>query len=183
MTNFEHSQQETGSEISKRIFSGCGMRELGRQRRSLPPMALFNSNADLFIDDEDESSNNERFRRAADPGAQENRSSNRGNNQEIKVEPYKFPRNENYASNRGNNNRGRNSNNNSRNNQRGSYTSSKADNSRDNGLDKLVKEIRQKVKDTKKFWSNLPYVSCSNNEDFATASNSDNCWNGQSVNR
>jgi glypican 4 (K-glypican) len=54
--------------------------------------------------------------------------------------------------------------------------------SRESALDKLVKEIRQKVKDTKSFWTNLPYAAC-NNDDFAPAGNNDNCWNGQSINR
>lgn len=162
--------QESGHDISKRVFVGCGQPKLGRQRRSYP---LINTNADLFIDDEQDEVI-ERSKRAADPVSQENRR----NNQEIKVEPFKFPRNENFSANRGTTNRGRSSN---RNNQR--YTNgNKADNTRESSLDKLVKEIRQKVKDTKKFWSNLPYTAC-NNDDFAPAGNSDNCWNGQSVNR
>lgn len=136
-----------------------------------------NTNADLFIDDEQDEVPNERTKRAADPVGQENRR----NNQEIKVEPFKFPRNENFSGNRGTttaNNRGRVSN---RNSQR-YLNGSKNDNNRESNLDKLVKEIRQKVKDTKKFWSNLPYTAC-NTDDFATAAQSDNCWNGQSVNR
>lgn len=151
---------------------GCGQPKLGRQRRAAYP--LINSNADLFIDDEQDEFTNERSKRAADPVNQENRR----NNQEIKVEPFKFPRNENPSGNRGNANRGRSNNRSSQRYQNGS----KNDNNRESGLDKLVKEIRQKVKDTKKFWSHLPYTAC-NNDDFAVAGNSDNCWNGQSVNR
>lgn len=50
-------------------------------------------------------------------------------------------------------------------------------------LDKLVKDIRQKVRDSKKFWSNLPYQIC-NNEEFSAPSSSDaNCWNGNGVDR
>lgn len=162
-------QQESGHDISKRVFGGCGQPKLGRQRRSYP---LFNSNADLFIDDEQDEEFLERSKRAAEPTNPENRR----NNQEIKVEPFKFARNENYSGNRGGANRGR-----SNSNQR--YTNgNRNDNTRESGLDKLVKEIRQKVKDTKKFWSNLPYTAC-NNDDFAPAGNSDNCWNGQAINR
>lgn len=152
---------------------GCGQPKLGRQRRS--PYPLFNTNADLFIDDEQDEEVNERMKRAADPVNQENRR----NNQEIKVEPFKFPRNENYqGTQRGNTNRGRSNN---RSSQR--FTNgSKNDNNRESSLDKLVKDIRQKVKDTKKFWSHLPYTLCTN-EDFALAGNTDNCWNGQSINR
>jgi glypican 4 len=86
----------------------------------------------------------------------------------------KFPRNE-YQANRGNSNRGRNGNPN-----RGNYQA-KSD-SRESALDKLVKEIRQKVKDTKKFWSNLPYTAC-NTDDFTPSGNNDNCWNGEGINR
>lgn len=149
---------------------GCGQPKLGRQRRSTYP--LINSNADLFIDDEQDEFTNERTKRAADPVSQENRRSN----QEIKVEPFKFPRNDNLSGNRPN--RGRSNNRSSQRYQNGS----KNDNNRESSLDKLVKEIRQKVKDTKKFWSHLPYTAC-NNDEFAAAGNSDNCWNGQSINR
>jgi glypican 4 len=151
---------------------GCGQPKLGRNRRAYP---LYNTNADLFIDDEqDEEDLKQRTKRAADPANQENRR----NNQEVKTELYKFPRNENVAGNRGGN-RARNQN---RNNARGGYPSTGKVDNKESALDRLVKEIRQKVKDTKKFWSNLPYTAC-NNDDFAPAANSDNCWNGQTVNR
>lgn len=165
-------QQESGHDISKRVFGGCGQPKLGRQRRSYP---LINSNADLFIDDEQDEEFLERSKRAAEPSNPENRRSN----QEIKVEPFKFARNENLPVSHGSGNSGRS-------NSRGSnqrYTNgNRNDNNRESGLDKLVKEIRQKVKDTKKFWSNLPYTAC-NNDEFAPAVNSDNCWNGQTINR
>lgn len=136
-----------------------------------------NSNADLFIDDEQDEEFMERTKRAADPANPDNRR----NNQEIKTEPYKFAINDN-SGNRGQPNRGRS--NNSRNiNSHQRYTNgNRNDNNRESALDKHVKEIRQKVKDTKKFWSNLPYAAC-NNDDFALAGNIDNCWNGQSINR
>lgn len=44
--------------------------------------------------------------------------------------------------------------------------------SREPTMDKLIKDIRQKVKDSKKFWSNLPYQMC-NNEDLIASSNMD----------
>lgn len=51
--------------------------------------------------------------------------------------------------------------------------------SREPTMDKLIKDIRQKVKDSKKFWSNLPYQMC-NNEDLVASSNMDNkCWNAK----
>jgi glypican 4 len=145
---------------------------LGRSKRSYP-IYNPNSNADLFIDDDEDAER--RSKRAADPSNTEN---NRRNNQEIKIEPYKFQQRESYSDNRSN--RGRSSN---RNNQRYSNSGNiRNDNSREPSLDKLIKEIKQKVKDTKKFWSNLPYSAC-NNEELPTAGNSDSCWNGQSVNR
>lgn len=153
---------------------GCGQPKLGRTRRSYPAL---NSNSDLFIDDEQDDESYERTKRAADPVNQENRR----NNQEIKVEPFKFPRNDNFQGNRGTPNRARSSTSSSSSN-RNSPRYSNGSNKGESALDKLVKEIRQKVKDTKKFWSNLPYTAC-NSDEFPTAGNSDSCWNGQTVNR
>lgn len=57
------------------------------------------------------------------------------------------------------------------------------DENKESPLDKLVKDIRQKVKDTKKFWSNLPFQIC-NGEDYAAPPSSDaNCWNGNTIDR
>lgn len=57
------------------------------------------------------------------------------------------------------------------------------DNGRDPNLDKLVREIRQRVKESKKFWSNLPHQICSNNE-ISTSSDVDGmCWNGHTIDR
>lgn len=50
-------------------------------------------------------------------------------------------------------------------------------------LDNLVKDIRNKVKDSKKFWSNLPYQICNNEEVAASPSNDMNCWNGNKIDR
>ncbi|EEB14597.1 Glypican-6 precursor, putative [Pediculus humanus corporis] len=49
-------------------------------------------------------------------------------------------------------------------------------------LEKLIRDIRQKVKDSKSFWSYLPYHLC-NNEKFAVVMNDDPCWNGSAVGR
>lgn len=57
------------------------------------------------------------------------------------------------------------------------------DENKESPLDKLVKDIRQKVKDTKKFWSNLPFQICNNDEFAAPPSSDANCWNGVSVDR
>lgn len=50
-------------------------------------------------------------------------------------------------------------------------------------MDKLVKDIRQKVKDSKKFWSNLPFQICNHEEFSAPPSVDANCWNGNTVDR
>lgn len=54
---------------------------------------------------------------------------------------------------------------------------------RDPALDKLVKDIRQRIKDYKKFWSNLPHQICSN-DDISTSTDADGmCWNGHTIDR
>lgn len=50
-------------------------------------------------------------------------------------------------------------------------------------LDRLIRDIRAKVKDSKKFWSNLPYQICNNEEIAASPSNDVNCWNGKEIDR
>lgn len=52
---------------------------------------------------------------------------------------------------------------------------------RDTYIDKQIKDIRQKVKDSKKFWANLPYQTCNNQEIAAHSSMDGQCWNGQSI--
>lgn len=78
---------------------------------------------------------------------------------------------------------------NKNNNRGGGQTSTKGNRDDDNDdenkeapLDKLVKDIRAKVKDSKKFWSNLPYQVC-NNDEVAASSSDMNCWNGIKVDR
>jgi glypican 4 (K-glypican) len=156
------------------VFQGCGKPTLGRRRRAIISQ---NSNADLFIDDGQEENQETRTKRAADPGNNDNRSGNR-NSHEIKYEPMQFPRNDAIQNNHGRGSRrGGNSNRNN-----GRFNSNRNDN-KEPELDKLIKDIKQKVKDTKKFWSNLPYTMC-NNEDVSVGTiNQDNCWNGHSVDR
>uniref|UniRef100_A0A182Y7F0 Glypican n=1 Tax=Anopheles stephensi TaxID=30069 RepID=A0A182Y7F0_ANOST len=50
-------------------------------------------------------------------------------------------------------------------------------------IDRMVKDIRQKVSNSKRFWSQLPYMLC-NNEDSAEQPTSEaSCWNGTAVDR
>lgn len=103
-----------------------------------------------------------RERRAADPGSRDSSES---------------------SSNGGGNGGG---NNNRRNNKRKQQNRKNDDNEyngRDPALDKLVKDIKQRVKDYKKFWSNLPHQICSNNE-ISTSTDADGmCWNGHTIDR
>lgn len=74
-----------------------------------------------------------------------------------------------------------------KNNNRGGIQSStnrddENDDNKEAPLDKLVKDIRSKVKDSKKFWSNLPYQVC-NNDEVAASPSDMNCWNGIKVDR
>lgn len=48
-------------------------------------------------------------------------------------------------------------------------------------LDKLVKEIKQRVRDSKQFWLYLPYKLCSNVLSVTTDNNL--CWNGTHIDR
>lgn len=76
-------------------------------------------------------------------------------------------------------------NNNKRNNKRKQQNRKNDDdyNGRDPALDKLVKDIKQRVKEYKKFWSNLPHQICSNDE-ISTSTDADGmCWNGHTIDR
>ncbi|XP_055614233.1 glypican-6 [Uranotaenia lowii] len=189
--------QETGQDISNRVFQGCGKPALGRRRRAIntnpfvEPKLLRNHglsnddskahdyDSDIFIL-EDESTVDERQKRNAQDSS----------SRELKYEPVQFSNGEIQFTNSNNppsnhqpggqassvvNNR-----NNKRKNNRKS--NEEEENTRE-PIDKLIKDIRQRVKDSKKFWSNLPYILC-NNEDVAAPPSSDgNCWNGVTVDR
>lgn len=49
-------------------------------------------------------------------------------------------------------------------------------------LDKLVKEIRQRVRDSRQFWVYLPYRVC-NDGLVVPPSNTKECWNGTHVDK
>lgn len=101
---------------------------------------------------------------------------------EIQFESLKFDSEKDASNENSAGNRGRRKNKN----RQQSTPSKKDDDSEDNKdpmFDKMVKDIRQKVKDSRKFWSNMPYQLC-NNEEFSAPSSSDaNCWNGNGVDR
>lgn len=102
----------------------------------------------------------------------------------------KFARNDNINGNNGNSQRGgsgpgsRRSNQNRNNQNRSNFNANNQNNdNKEPHLDKLVKDIKQKIKDSKKFWSNLPYQTCNNEEIAAKPDSIDNCWNGKEIDR
>uniref|UniRef100_A0A1B0CKK2 Uncharacterized protein n=1 Tax=Lutzomyia longipalpis TaxID=7200 RepID=A0A1B0CKK2_LUTLO len=149
--------QETNKDISNQVFQGCGRPMLGRRRRDADPEG--------FTFDDDETT---RQSRSAEPA---------GSQELGKFEPLRFSNGDNYSEN------GRRKNKNKNRNKARKGDNYDDDYSKEPVLDKLIKDIKQKVKDTKNFWSNLPYQIC-NNEDMAAApSIEDYCWNGHAVDR
>jgi glypican 4 len=113
---------------------------------------------------------------AANSNKNNNNNNNNNNNRELVYEPVKFSNVDDFSGNKGRKKNG------SKNNKK----QSKEDENNSNKepvLDRLVKDIRQKVKDSKKFWSHLPYQACNNDDIAAQPSNDGNCWNGHTVNK
>nr|XP_031837898.1 glypican-4 [Nomia melanderi] len=104
--------QETGQDVSQRVFAGCGRPILGRRRRR------------------------------------------RSDNRELELESLNFDQ-ETLPE------------------ERGTTVAS---------LDKLVKEIRQRVRDSRQFWVYLPYQLC-NDGLVVPPSNTKECWNGTHVDK
>nr|XP_033320856.1 glypican-6 [Megalopta genalis] len=105
--------QETGTDVSQRVFAGCGRPRLGRRRRR------------------------------------------RRDDRELELESLNFDQ-ETLTEDR-----------------RSSTAAS---------LDKLVKEIRQRVRDSRQFWVYLPYKLC-NDGLVVPPSNTKECWNGTHVDK
>ena len=204
--------QETGQDISAQIFNGCGKPQLNprqRKRRSISPRLMLSEKR--YFDDisKDESIDNfsfadetpnveslpeyendapsrklNRFKRQTVPAQTE-----RANNRDLVFEPLQFDGESEEEVMSTSSNKGRRKNKN--NNRNGGNVASKGRNDDDDDnednkeppLDKLVKDIRSKVKDSKKFWSNLPYQICNNDEIAASPSNDLNCWNGNRIDR
>lgn len=116
----------------------------------------------------------------------------RANNRDIIYEPFQFDGepDEDISSPSNKNNRRKNKNNNRNGGGGGSGNAGSRgrndddmDDNKEAPLDKLVKDIRTKIKDSKKFWSNLPYQICNNEDVAASPSNDMNCWNGNRIDR
>ncbi|XP_065075788.1 glypican-6 [Ochlerotatus camptorhynchus] len=189
--------QETGQDISNRVFQGCGKPALGRRRRStnlvplVEPELIRNrrelqskdrmqDDSDIFIFDDESSIINEK--------QITKRSAQDSSSQELKYEPVQFSNGEiQFTNNNGppshhqtpTANANTNRSNRRKNNRK---QTDDEDNTRE-PIDRLVKDIRQRVKDSKRFWSNLPYMLCNNEEVAASPSSDGSCWNGHTVDR
>lgn len=105
------------------------------------------------------------------------------NSRELQFESLTFDSEKDSPSENASGNKGRRKNKNRQQSAPARNNNDDSEENKDPLLDKLVKDIRQKVKDSRKFWSNLPYQVC-NNEEFSAPSSSDaNCWNGNGVDR
>ncbi|XP_055639120.1 glypican-6 [Toxorhynchites rutilus septentrionalis] len=190
--------QETGQDISNRVFQGCGKPALGRRRRDTGPLVKpkINENrpdptrgvpikspsfddSDLFIFDEENFVGDKQITKRSTPDS---------TSRELKYDPVQFSNGEIQFTNSNNpptqhqaqNENTSNNRNNKRKNNR--KQSNEEENNRE-PIDRLVKDIRQRVKDSKRFWSNLPYMICNNEEMAAPPSSDGSCWNGQTVDR
>ncbi|XP_036326446.1 glypican-6 isoform X2 [Rhagoletis pomonella] len=193
--------QESGQAITSRVFEGCGRPTLGRTRRSMNPkftqrtsapvarqrlssVSLSSSDSKVIrkratlevpteqiesdildIDADVDDAIVLRERRASEPGSEEQSAEGDKSN----------------GSSNGGGSGGR------RNQQRRKPQQNRKNdddyNGRDPNLDKLVREIRQRVKESKKFWSNLPHQICSNDETSTSSDVDGMCWNGHTIDR
>lgn len=174
--------QERNKEISGQVFQGCGRPLLGRRRRDVDEH-VYGDDDFLFLDGDTpaeelgEAMERRREIRSAEPDA----------HKEIRdFEPVRFS-NENYATNDqasgpgvGRNGRGGSE----RNRGRANKNRMDYDVNMEPIMDKLIKDIRQRVRETKKLWSNLPLQMC-NLEEFSLPPTQggaeQKCWNGKSV--
>ncbi|XP_017956717.1 glypican-6 [Drosophila navojoa] len=187
--------QDSGQDITSRVFQGCGKPTLGRAKRSISPKMLLAPSAaavqelrahstpeadTLDIDATLDEAIVLRERRAAEPGSQDssaqqsqeqgngNGNGNGGGNRRQQQRRKQQRRKQQQQNNRNDND---------------DDDGDSNGGSREPILDKIVRDIRQRVKDYKKFWSNLPHSMCSN-EDIATSSDVDGmCWNGHTIDR
>ena len=164
--------QELGPDISNQVFHGCGKPVLKgiRRRRSSKSSSMDHSNRELKYEPMQFSSGDVQFT---------NGNQNHHHHHQTNAGSANVGRRRNQNQN--------NQNNNSRKKQKNANHDDDDDISRERerepGLDRLVKDIRQKVKDSKKFWSNLPYQLCNSEDVAAPPSNDGNCWNGHTVDR
>ncbi|KAH8264905.1 hypothetical protein KR038_007157 [Drosophila bunnanda] len=198
--------QDSGQDITSRVFQGCGRPKLQKMKRSINPklqgVQVLNAKSPVEADTLDIDATLDeaivlRERRAAEPGSQE---SSGQQSQEQGGAGKGGNGGGNSGNGGGNGGNGGGGGNNRRQQQRRKQQQQrrKQQNNRDDNddddnesggggrepiLDRIVRDIRQRVKDYKKFWSNLPHSVCSN-EDIASSSDVDGmCWNGHTIDR
>lgn len=150
---------------------------MGRRKRSTNDLDQF-----TFDDDNEMNQNHERTRRSDD--ATHDTSTNR----EISYEPLQFSNTDDFSdtnSNSKNNNKRKKNNKNKKQDDDNKSDSAEEEDdvNKEPELDKLVKDIRQKVKDSKKFFSNLPYQFCNHEDLLTTPDNELQCWNGKTIDK
>lgn len=174
--------QEAGQDISNQVFQGCGRPSLGRKKRTINPKFFeqnkknsSNENVEtefLYIDAK---LDNEIVLKETAQQRVKRTVESEFETEDIAVSDQE----QNNPPKKGGGGGGR-----KNKKKQGNRKNDDSDYvTREPVLDKLIKEIRQKVKESKKFWSNLPYQIC-NNDDIAASSDADNnCWNGHTVDR
>ncbi|XP_017040406.2 LOW QUALITY PROTEIN: glypican-6 [Drosophila ficusphila] len=187
--------QDSGQDITNRVFQGCGRPKLKKMKRSISPkmqgVQVLNAKSPVEADTLDIDATLDeamvlRERRAAEPGSQDS------SGQQSQEQGVGKGGNGGGGGGGGGNNR-RQQQRRKQQQQRRKQQNNRDDNDDDDNesggggrepiLDKIVRDIRQRVKDYKKFWSNLPHSVCSN-EDIASSSDVDGmCWNGHTIDR
>ncbi|XP_055907997.1 glypican-4 isoform X2 [Eupeodes corollae] len=180
--------QEAGQDISNQVFQGCGRPSLGRKKRTISPKFVepnskttMSDNMEADTMDIDATLDNEIILKESAQQRVKRTIESESDSEDVAVSdqeqnnpPKKGGGGGNGGGGGGRKNKKKQGN---RKNDDSDYVT------REPVLDKLIKEIRQTVKQSKKFWSNLPYQIC-NNEDIAALSDEDNnCWNGHTVDR
>ncbi|XP_022211281.2 glypican-6 [Drosophila obscura] len=193
--------QDSGQDITNRVFQGCGRPTLRRAKRSAHPK--LQAVQELHVESPAEADTLDidatldeaivlRERRAAEPGSQESSAPPQSQSQEQGVGGGGG---KNGGNGGGGNHRRQQQRRKQQQQQRRKQQNNRNDNDNDDDenerggggrepiLDRIVRDIRQRVKDYKKFWSNLPHSICSN-EDIAASSDVDVlCWNGHTIDR
>lgn len=191
--------QETGTQISQQVFQGCGKLSLGRRKRALEPISppyhspIVNEDDDedddtSFVFEEDnaaeviDAADHSISKRAAEAdGAGGGGGSSNANREIQPFEPVQFS-NADDDSNSSKNGRRKNKNNKNKNFNNKNTKDNDGRGYKEQDMDKLIKDIRKNVRESKKFWSNLPYQVCNLNEDLAAQPNNDmQCWNGRGI--
>uniref|UniRef100_A0A8D8U7X6 Glypican-4 n=2 Tax=Cacopsylla melanoneura TaxID=428564 RepID=A0A8D8U7X6_9HEMI len=164
--------QENSQHVSQRVFSGCGKPILGRRKRQVSNSGRTNSRPAFPLsetideeeeEDEDEDEEDEDEEEEEEPVINNRQGNPRriggGSGEEKKVEGKGEAGGEGGEGEK-------------------EKEGGEAGNSSSNELDKLIKDIRGRVRQTRNFWSKLPYQMCNENDYFSSGAQDDNCWNG-----